>query len=134
MIDINNILSVNELTADKLCMQVANKVRQRRLEMNLTQTGMAQRSGVNINTYRRFETTGEIAFLNLVKIASVLGMTDDIIRLFSQRKYNSIEEVINSDKIRHRLKKKYYITEGYIWNFEKLLKEEILNLINNKQK
>ena len=102
MIDINNILSVNEVTADKLCMQVANKVRLRRLEMNLTQTGMAQRSGVNINTYRRFETTGEIAFLNLVKIASVLEMTDDIIRLFSQRKYNSIEEVINSDKISNR--------------------------------
>ena len=102
MIDINNILSVNEVTADKLCMQVANKVRLRRLEMNLTQTGMAQRSGVNINTYRRFEITGEIAFLNLVKIASVLRMTDDIIRLFSQRKYNSIEEVINSDKISNR--------------------------------
>jgi len=102
MIDVNNILSVNEVTADKLCLQVADKVRLRRLEMNLTQTGMAQRSGVNINTYRRFEKTGEIAFLNLVKIASVLEMTDDINRLFSQRKYNSIEDVINSNKINSR--------------------------------
>jgi transcriptional regulator with XRE-family HTH domain len=102
MIDIDNILSVNEETADKLCRMVADRVRQRRLEMNFTQTGMAQKAGVNISTYRRFESTGEIAFLNLVKIATALNMTDDIHHLFAQRKYSSIDEVINSDKIESR--------------------------------
>src|SRR5574344_3135682 len=102
MIDIDNILSVNEETADKLCRMVADRVRQRRLEMNFTQTRMAQKAGVNISTYRRFESTGEIAFLNLVKIATALNMTEDIHHLFSQRKYGSIDEVINADKIRSR--------------------------------
>jgi transcriptional regulator with XRE-family HTH domain len=98
MIDIDNILSVNNITAEKLSQLVANRVRQRRLEINLTQAGMSARSGVNINTYRRFESTGEIAFLNLVKIAYALDMTDDIDRLFSQKKYNSIDEVVNAGK------------------------------------
>jgi len=98
MIDIDSILSVNDITAEKLSLQIANKVKQRRLEMNLTQAGMAARSGVNINTYRRFESSGEIAFLNLIRIASALEMTDDISRLFSQKKYRSLDEVISSKK------------------------------------
>jgi transcriptional regulator with XRE-family HTH domain len=98
MIDIDNILSVNDTTAEKLSKQVSDRVKQRRLEMNLTQKGMAVRSGVNFNTYRRFESTGEIAFLNLIKIASALDMTNDINRLFSQKKYHSIDEVINAGK------------------------------------
>jgi transcriptional regulator with XRE-family HTH domain len=98
MVNIDNILSVNDVTAEKLSQQVADRVKQRRLEMNLTQTGMAVRSGVNINTYRRFESTGEIAFLNLIKIASALDMTDDINRLFSQKKYRSIDDVVNAGK------------------------------------
>jgi transcriptional regulator with XRE-family HTH domain len=102
MIDIDNILSVNEEVADKLCKKVADRVRRRRLEMNFTQAGMAQKAGVNISTYRRFESTGEIAFLNLVKIATALSMTQDIQLLFSQQKYNSIDEVINADKIKSR--------------------------------
>jgi transcriptional regulator with XRE-family HTH domain len=102
MIGIDNILSVNDETADKLCKLVADRVRERRLEMNFTQMGMAQKAGVNVSTYRRFESTGEIAFLNLVKIATALDMTDDIHHLFSQRKYNSIDEVINADKIKSR--------------------------------
>jgi len=98
MIDIDNILSVNNVTAEKLSLQVADKVKQRRLEMNLTQAGLAARSGVNINTYRRFESSGEIAFLNLIRIASALEMADDINRLFSQKKYRSIDEVVSSEK------------------------------------
>jgi transcriptional regulator with XRE-family HTH domain len=98
MIDIDNILSVNNITAEKLSLQVADNVKQRRLEMNLTQAGLAARSGVNINTYRRFESSGEIAFLNLIRIASALEMTDDINRLFSQKKYRSIDEVVSSEK------------------------------------
>jgi transcriptional regulator with XRE-family HTH domain len=98
MIDIDNILSVNNITAEKLSLQVADNVKQRRLEMNLTQSGLAARSGVNINTYRRFESSGEIAFLNLIRIASALEMTDDINRLFSQKKYRSIDEVVSSEK------------------------------------
>jgi transcriptional regulator with XRE-family HTH domain len=102
MIDIDNILSINDDTADKLCKKVATRVRERRLEMNFTQAGMALKAGVNISTYRRFEATGEIAFLNLVKIATALNLTEDIRHLFSQRKYGSIDEVINADKIRSR--------------------------------
>ncbi|MDO9153671.1 MAG: XRE family transcriptional regulator, partial [Paludibacter sp.] len=31
--------------------------------MNLTQSGLAKRAGVNIETYRKFERTGEISLL-----------------------------------------------------------------------
>ena len=56
----NNILSLNITNPGDVAMQIAARVKARRLELNLTQEGLATRAGVKFATYRRFEQTGEI--------------------------------------------------------------------------
>ena len=57
----NNIISFNILTPDDVAKQIATRVKARRLELNLTQEGIAARAGLKFATYRRFEQTGEIS-------------------------------------------------------------------------
>ena len=98
----NNILQFNEHSPEAVRLGIASRVKMRRLEMNLTQKGFSARAGIPFPTYRRFETTGEISLSNLILIAVVLGMTSDLETIFSERRYQSIDEVINAEKIRTR--------------------------------
>jgi transcriptional regulator with XRE-family HTH domain len=98
----SNIIQLNMPSTTEVCLSVAMRVKQRRLELNLTQQGLAMRADVNIETYRRFERTGEIAFLNLAKIAFALDALNDFDLLFSQKKYERIEDIILSQTIKRK--------------------------------
>ena len=103
IIDVNNnILGFNELSLEAVRIGVARRVRLRRLEMDLTQKGMALRASIPLATYRRFEECGEISLSNLILISVVLGMTDEIEKIFSERRYRDINDVINAGKTRNR--------------------------------
>lgn len=45
--------------------------------MNLSQEGLAKRSGVSLGSLKRFERTGLIAFDSLLKLAMVLDCLGD---------------------------------------------------------
>lgn len=98
----NNILSFNNLlegsNPSTIILQIAEKARERRLELNLTQRALATRSGVTLSSYRRFETSGEISFKSLVQIAIALDNTEEFATLFTKKKYQSIKEVIESSE------------------------------------
>jgi transcriptional regulator with XRE-family HTH domain len=98
----DTILFVNANSPGALKLGLAARARARRLEMNLTQKGMAARAGIPVATYRRFETTGDISVSNLILVSVVLRMTSDIEKLFSERRYQNIDEVINAEKLRAR--------------------------------
>ena len=51
---------------------VRDRFKRRRLSLNLTQAGLARRSGVTLGSLKRFETTGLIAFDSLLRLALVL--------------------------------------------------------------
>lgn len=80
------ILPITELDPKALAMKVAERVKARRLEMNLTQEGLAARAGVKLPTYRRFERTGNISFKSLLQIGIALEMHKDINSLFAKSK------------------------------------------------
>ena len=50
----NNIISFNLSTPGDVAKQIAARVKARRLELNLTQEGIATRAGLKFATYRRF--------------------------------------------------------------------------------
>ena len=50
----NNILPFSIANPNDVAIQIAARVKTRRLELNLTQEGMASRAGVKFATYRRF--------------------------------------------------------------------------------
>ena len=89
------MILLNQKSVSEICVDIAQKVKQRRLELNLTQNGLALRADVNIETFRKFERIGEISLVNLVKIAIALNAVDDFASLFSQ-KYQRIEDVLKT--------------------------------------
>jgi transcriptional regulator with XRE-family HTH domain len=102
MIEIDNILSLDGKLPLVIIKSVAAKVKQRRLESNLTQKELAGKSGISLASYIRFERTGEISFHSLLKIATVLNAENDFNLLFSNKIYNSIEDILNQGKTRKR--------------------------------
>lgn len=89
-------------TPSSILMQIAHSVKARRLELNLTQSALAKRSDMSLSSYRRFETTGDIALKSLVQIAFALDATDDFLELFSKKQYTSIDDVVASTKVETR--------------------------------
>ena len=77
-------------------MELSNRVKQRRLEMKLTQVGLCNRSGVNLSSYRRFERTGKLSLDGLARIAIALDRVDEFHSLFSAPHYNNLDEVENA--------------------------------------
>lgn len=92
----------NMETPSSIMLKVAEAVKARRLELNLTQSALAKRSDMSLSSYRRFETMGDISLKNLVQIAFALNATDDFLELFSKKQYTSIDEVIASSKAETR--------------------------------
>lgn len=103
----DNIISLDFKSPRDYLKEIAQKVKQRRLELNLTQEGLARRAGLKLPTYRKFEQTGEISLKSLISIAWVMDNLDDFNDLFSTRKYETFEDAISSNTItRKRGKKK----------------------------
>ena len=105
----NNIISFNISTPDDVAKQIATRVKARRLELNLTQEGIAARAGLKFATYRRFEQTGEISLKGLLQIGFALNALSEFDALFAQKQYQSLDDVLNEQNvIRKRGKKNEY--------------------------
>jgi transcriptional regulator with XRE-family HTH domain len=87
---------------------IMKNFRERRLELNITQEELARKSGVSLGSIKRFENKAEISLKNLIRSAVVLNSSGSFLDLFSQRQYQSIEEVTrhNKSKSRKRARKK----------------------------
>lgn len=59
----------------------------------LTQKQLAERTGVSYGSIRRFEQTGEISLLSLVKIANVLDCLEDFNELFKKPPVTNIRDL-----------------------------------------
>lgn len=81
-------------TPTSIIEKIAERVKERRLELNLTQKALSKRSGIPFSTYRRFERTGEISLRSLSQLAIVLDAVEEFEMLFTKRQYTSIEEVV----------------------------------------
>ena len=73
---------VDTLTVPAAATKVVERMKVRRRAMKVSQQELARRSGVSYASIRRFETTGEIAFLSLLKIALALDCLEDFTSLF----------------------------------------------------
>ena len=74
MIDLNHYFD----TPRDICLETARKAVARRKALRITQKELAGMTGVSFASVRRFETTGQISFESLVKIAIALDMKEDI--------------------------------------------------------
>ncbi|MBU6196509.1 MAG: helix-turn-helix transcriptional regulator [Cyanobacteria bacterium REEB446] len=82
---------------------IAKQARELRLEKNLTQEGLAKRSGVSLASIKRFERLGKISLESLLEIALVLGVLDEFKLLFRKlEKPLSMAELLKEPKKRKR--------------------------------
>ena len=86
--------------------QIATRVKARRLELNLTQEGIAIRAGLKFATYRRFEQTGEISLKGLLQIGFALNALSEFDTLFAQKQYQSLDDVLNEQNVIRKRGKK----------------------------
>lgn len=85
-------------TADEINLEVAKNARNIRRRRKISQEELSRLSGVSLGSVKRFESTGNISFISLTKIAVALDAVDGIKALFTNIPYNSIQEVINENR------------------------------------
>ncbi len=76
--------------------EIASRMKQRRLELRLTQQELARMSGVSLGSLKRFELSYEISLKHLLMLAVVLNATEDFAALFSHQQFGSIKEVLEA--------------------------------------
>jgi len=99
--DIDAIINAS---SDSVIKGIAGRVKERRLERNLTQKAFAKRTGVGYDAYRKFENTGEITLRNLVLCAIALDDVDGFNELFVKKSYQSIDELLKTQKAKKRIR------------------------------
>jgi transcriptional regulator with XRE-family HTH domain len=72
-------------TPQDIRQELTARARARRLALNLSQAGLARRSGVPFGTIKRFEKTGQISVDSLLKIALVLDASDEFDNIFKAK-------------------------------------------------
>lgn len=95
-------------TYDDILDTLARHMKKRRLEKGYTRSSLQAITGVPAPTIARFETDARISLESFVKLASALGYQDELIGLFKEDKYSTMEEMemIKMNKNRHRGKRK----------------------------
>ena len=79
--------------------KLVQNIRERRLLMELTQEGLADRSGVPLSTLRKFEQKGVISLESFLKLLSVVGDLEEMMNVLKPLKHNfkSIDDVLKSE-------------------------------------
>ncbi len=87
------------ISLSKAQKMIADAVRDRRLLMELTQEGLAERSGVALSTLRKFEQKGLISLDSFLKILMVVGGLEELLDALKPDKpsFNSIDDVLKQD-------------------------------------
>jgi transcriptional regulator with XRE-family HTH domain len=88
--------------------QLCERLRLERLTQDMTQADLAGRAGISPNTVSNLEAGRNVGLENVVRVAIVLGRSQEIEHLFLP-KLDSIEDILRYENSanRHRTKRKY---------------------------
>lgn len=89
------MINLYQKTWSEINNEIAGKIIRLRKRKKISQKKLALRSGVSLGSVKRFEQSGEISLQSLTKIAIALGVEDELLNLFDDVPFESIEEVIN---------------------------------------
>ena len=97
------MLTINISTPTSMMQTIKKKFKERRLFLDLSQEGLANKSGVSLGSLKRFESTGQISLESLLKLALVLECLDDFNSIADKKDtpVQSIDELLKkTDKIK----------------------------------
>jgi transcriptional regulator with XRE-family HTH domain len=102
----DNILAVKSsiygFMPGEMAKDIAARARESRLDMNLSQSALAKRSGASLGSLKRFERTGEISLKNLLLLAVALDAAEGFKSIFLNRNYATFEEAVGTGTYRAR--------------------------------
>lgn len=101
-----DIFPTSEGNIETQMVALAARVKTRRLELDLSQAGLAKRADLPLPTYRLFEKTGKISLRGLLQIAFALNCLPDFDALFSQKQYRSLDELLENKEVKRKYGKK----------------------------
>ena len=98
------MLAINISTPNSIMQDLKDKFKQKRLSLNLTQEGLSNKSGVSLGSIKRFESSGEISFESLLKLAFVLDCLDDFKNIANKNdeQYDSMDDLLKVKPMRKR--------------------------------
>ena len=87
------------ITQSRAQKRIAQNMGNLRLGRELTQKGLAERSGVSLSSLRKFEQKGSISLESFLKLALTLGCMDKLITATEpmESNFSSIDDVLAKD-------------------------------------
>jgi len=95
------MLDLNLSKPSEIVKRLCERLRTERLAQQMTQAEVAGRAGIGTNTVSNLEAGRSVGFENLVRIAMVLGRTQELEALFLP-KLESIDDIQRYEESTHR--------------------------------
>lgn len=94
-------------TPQEIIRLLCARLRTERLAQQMTQAEVAARAGIGVNTLSNLEAGRNVGFESMVRVAMVLGRTDELEALFKPR-LESLDDIrrYEASARRQRIKKK----------------------------
>ena len=96
------MISFMMLPSKDIALEIAARLRKRRLAQQLTQEGLARRSGVALGTLKKFERSGQIAFPSFIQLAIALQDERALENLFGEQQFKTLDDILQSDQLPQR--------------------------------
>lgn len=91
-------MTFSVLSSENVALELALRVKSRRLAQSLTQEGLAGRSGVSFGTLKKFERTGRIALVSFIRLVIALDDEAALESLLLEKKFSSLDEILSVKK------------------------------------
>ena len=86
------------LSSEDISLELAQRARERRLSISLTQEGLSQRSGVALGTLKKFEKTGQISLVSFILLAVTLKDDAALENLLKPIEFQSMDQLLEKPK------------------------------------
>ena len=86
----------------EISVALGRRIQARRLAHGWTQRELAERAGVALDTLKKFERTGQVSLLRLVRLVIALGGTDELEALLASHAPRSLDDLTRPRRQRGR--------------------------------
>ncbi|MFT5133119.1 MAG: transcriptional regulator with XRE-family HTH domain [Gammaproteobacteria bacterium] len=110
------------LTDDTILNEFGQRLSKRRVELNMTQAGVAKQAGVSKRTVERIEDGASSQMLSIIKIFRVLELMDNLDRMIPEPSPKPMDLLKQKRKLRVRASKKIRNPDSitpWKWNEDK---------------
>lgn len=109
---------MSELSELEVLEEIGGRIRNLRIQKNMTQEELAKKSGISFTTLNRIENGEDTKFSTLVRILIQLGLDDNLDHLVP-KPAPDFKKLYEGEKTRQRVRKKQAEVKPWIWGEDK---------------